>query len=177
MKWKIEYQWKYEAIIVDKQTYLVHIQIHARCNLCDYWEFYHSVGFPKHRLNKNHECCETHIWEFEINWFEHFIFHQILSKLQHRHQTRKKDYDHFQKFDTKILNKIKKIALLSNEQTSTLVWKMIHYRGVGTCLIGCAITKWRSNLPFPNLRLKYWVRKCTPLRTRFHHPCLYHWLL
>ena len=28
-----------------------------------------------------------------------------------------------------------------------------------------------QNLAFPSLRLKYWVRKCAPLRIRLHRPC------
>ena len=53
------------------------------------------------------------------------------------------------------------------------------HRGGGTCLkLGAQLLNsgqnWGAqNLPFPSLRLKYWVRKCAPLRIRLHHPCRY----
>ena len=50
-------------------------------------------------------------------------------------------------------------------------------RGGGTCSkLGAQSLNRGQNLgaqnqPFPSLRLKYWVRKCAPLRIRLHRPC------
>ena len=52
----------------------------------------------------------------------------------------------------------------------------ILYRGGGTCsklgaqLLNRGQNLGAQNLRFPSLRLKYWVRKCAPLRIRLHRP-------
>ena len=59
------------------------------------------------------------------------------------------------------------------------VLNTILFRGSGTCSkLGVQLLNWvqkliGQNLPLPNLGLKYWVYKCTPLGIRFHHPCCF----